>query len=152
MKFKSENFYPQTLVFYIACLLGMLIFGGVTYILNQQNGPLGEPPYEIWIWIAASIGLMGILSSDFVYSWFLKRLSSEGSWEFRSRHLRTALIIRFLLLEITAMVAGLAFLISGNTYSFGIMLLIIAYTVYRRPTREQLIEQSHASKEEQKYI
>lgn len=148
MKFNSDKFYPQTLVFYIACLSGMLIFAGVTFVLNQQNGPLGEQPYDIWIGIAASMGLVGTLSSDFLYSWFTKRLHPGSKWELRSRHLRIALIIRFILLEITAMVSGVAFLISGSNIALGIMLLIVAYTVYRRPTREQLLKHLHASKEE----
>lgn len=152
MKLNSDKFYPQTLVFYIACLLGMLIFAGVTFVLSQQNGALGEEPYDIWVWIAGSIGLMGILSSDFVYSWFTRRLSPESSWKLRSRHLRIALIIRFVLLEITAMVAGVAFLISGSTTALAIMILIIAYTIYRRPTREQLLKHLHASKEEAEHV
>jgi len=152
MKLESGKFYSQTLVFYIACLLGMMIFAGVTVFLNRQNGAIGEAPYGIWVWIAGSIGLMGILSSDFVYSWFTKRLTSQGSWEFRSQHLRTALIIRFVLLEITAMVAGVAFLISGDNYALAVMIVIIAYTIYRRPTREQIIAQVHASKEEEEWI
>lgn len=152
MKFESHKFYPQTLVFYLACLLGMIFFAIVTYVLNQENGPLGKPPYQIWNWIASMIGLIGVLGSDFVYNWLIRRLPSSGGWDFRSRQVRLAMIIRFLMLEITAMVAGVAFMISGNMYSFLIMILIIAYTLLKKPSRESLIELTHASKEEQELI
>lgn len=152
MKLNSNKFYPQTLVFYIACLSGMIIFAGVTFFLNQQNGALGAESSDIWLGIAASMGLVGILSSDFLYTWFTKRLSPLSSWALRSRHLRIALIIRFVLLEITAMVAGVAFLISGSNTALTIMLLIIMYTAYRRPTREQLLKHLHASREEEEKV
>lgn len=150
--FDSRKFYPQTLVFYLACLSGMLIFAGVTYFLNLQNGALGEPPYGIWNWIAACFGIMGILSSDFVYNWLSKRLDPHSSWKFRSKNLRTALIIRYLLLQLSATVAGVAFIISGNLYTLLIMLGIIGFSIFRWPKKKQLSKDLHASKEELEFI
>ncbi|MEM6803354.1 MAG: hypothetical protein AAF696_18245 [Bacteroidota bacterium] len=150
--FDSRKFYPQTLVFYLACLSAMLIFAGVTYFLNLQNGALGKPPFDIWIWIAACFGAMGILSSDFVYNWLNKRLDPQSSWDFRSRNLRTALIIRYLLLQLSATVAGVAFIISGNVYTLSIMLGIIGFSIFRWPRKEQLSKDLRASKEELEFI
>ncbi|MDW3650663.1 MAG: hypothetical protein R8P61_26545 [Bacteroidia bacterium] len=152
MMFDSRKFYPQSLVFYLACLSGMLIFALVTYFLNLQNGALGDPPFGIWIWISAAFGLMGILSSDFSFSWLSRRLDPHSSWEFRSRNLRIALIIRYLLLQLSATVAGVAFIISGNMYTFLIMLGIIGFSLFRWPRREQLIQQLHASQDESELI
>ena len=152
MMFDSRKFYPQSLIFYLACLSGMLIFALVTYFLNQQNGALGDPPFGIWIWISAAFGLMGILSSDFSFSWLSKRLDPQSSWDFRSRNLRIALIIRYLLLQVSATVAGVAFIISGNMYTFLIMLGIIGFSLLRWPRREQLIQQLHASQDESELI
>ena len=152
MMFDSRKFYPQSLVFYLACLSGMLIFALVTYFLNLQNGALGDPPFDIWISISAAFGLMGILSSDFSFSWLSKRLDPHSSWEFRSRNLRIALIIRYLLLQLSATVAGVAFIISGNMYTFLIMLGIIGFSLFRWPKREQLAQQLHASQEELAFI
>lgn len=119
---------PQqaSLLIRAAMLLGVLLFGGVTWFIRRSGD---VPPFDpanasTLLWVAR--GVWGVSMAACIVLFFLWRNASSAA------RVQSLSIIGWSAGELVAMMGGVVWFLTGNTdwYSFGLVYLVLTFLAF----------------------
>ena len=148
-----KSVVQQINILSLAMLGGITMLGVVGVIINQTQ-PLGQGDAmtSMFLWVVVLVGAGGIVGSNVVYKHFLSQITSEISLMEKLEKLRTATIIKLVLIEAPALLAGIAYLLTGSLQFLLLLIGIMVFFWFQRPSRDRIITDLSLSQDEQAQI
>lgn len=128
-------------IIHIALIAGMVLFAIVTLVIHQADSSpfTSKEIMDILLYIVPAIAIGGSLASNIVFKNRLLEIKSVERLTEKLEGYRSALIIRYALLEGPSLLAIIAYLLTANFFFLGIAAIVILYFASLRPTREKII-------------
>ncbi|WP_420578305.1 hypothetical protein [Ekhidna sp.] len=152
--FTSKAYMSQLTIIHFALLMGVILFGAVTILLNSQDqlqNP-GSDLTETLQLVASVVALIGIIASRFMSNQQLKKLQQKGNLFEKLIGYQGVLITKYALLEAPSLFGVVCFFLTGNYFFLGTTVLILAIFIGQRPTRFKLVNDLHLNQEEKAQI
>ena len=125
-------------IIHLALVAGVIMFAIVTFsiTLNQKLdlSYSGDPMF----FIVPIMAIAGILVGNYLYGNNIKALASKNTLQEKLAGFQTASIIKYALLEGSALLGIVAFLNEGNLYFLIISILLLLWLIMQRPTRDKI--------------
>lgn len=151
-KLTFKDYFKSIQVIHLALMAGVVFFTAISIIL-QMDGPFVDGGAEMnfaLIYVVPAFTIMGIFTSNFMFKQRLKESLSKVNLKEKLDLYRSALIIKFALIEGPSFFAVIAYILTGNLIYIGIIVLLLAMFWIYRPTKEKLIldlELTHAERQ-----
>lgn len=152
--FTSKAYMSQLTIIHFALLMGVILFGAVTILLNsrdQLQNP-GSDLTETLQLVVSVVALIGIIASRFMSNQQLKKLQQKGNLFEKLIGYQGALITKYALLEAPSLFGVVCFFLTANYFFLGTTALILAIFIGQRPTRFKLVNDLHLNQEEKAQI
>ena len=125
--------------------LGMLLFLMVSVYTVYSVSTRVTDEYDFaLIPVIIIVAVMGVTGSYFIFRMRIQQLEPRLQLEEKLNEYRTALIIKFALIEIPALAALVAYMISGLWLFVLLAVLLIGYFAFQIPLRKELIKDLRA--------
>ena len=140
-KLTSREYFKTMLIIWIALIGGQVLFGIITFYLNNNGSydPQEKDLKDIFIYLVPVFAVYGVIAGSII---FKKRLNSSkkktGLLE-KLNDYRAALIIRYALLEGATFFSLVSYLMTGDSLFLYISILIIAIFIIIKPSTENVI-------------
>ena len=140
-KLTSREYFKTMLIIWIALIGGQVLFGIITFYLNNNGSydPQEKDLKDIFIYLVPVFAVYGVIAGSII---FKKRLNSSkkktGLLE-KLNDYRAALIIRYALLEGTTFFSLVSYLMTGDLLFLYISILIIATFIIIKPSTKNVI-------------
>ncbi len=125
-------------IIHLALVAGVLILGFVMYSITENQklelSYSGDPMF----FIVPIMAIAGILVGNYLYGNNIKGLTSKNSLQEKLAGFQTASIIKYALLEGSALLGLVAFTNEGNQYFLIISILLLLWLIMQRPTRDKI--------------
>jgi len=138
----SSNFLKTTSIIYFALLAGQLAFMAVAYSIGSDLKMTDDirSLNDMLLMVVPFVALGGISASFMMFKMQLSKIEKEIPLSNRLNGYRSALIVRYALLEGPSLFAIASFLLVGNLIFLGISGIIILIFIYLRPTKDSIIK------------
>lgn len=148
----SADYFRSLTILHASLTLGQVLMAAVIYFfVNAEEAAITgvKATGQSWIYIIGGLTIIGVLMSAQLFSLKIKALREVKDLQEKLSGYRTALILRYALLEVPSLLAIVGYLLTNNllllVFSGLITLLLIIY----RPTKERLITDLDLSPSEQ---
>lgn len=137
----QNNFLKTITLIYYALLAGQIMFLAVAYLLNSnQISSKKHEMYDIFIIIVPILIGSGLFLSNFIFKMLIGKIEQNTSIENKLMTYRSALIIKYALMEGPSLFAIVAFLISGNAIFLAFSAVMILAFILQRPNRDKIVQ------------
>ncbi|MBK8503171.1 MAG: hypothetical protein IPL46_13710 [Saprospiraceae bacterium] len=145
---QTAGAYFKSLKVLHSALLGGIVFFAVVSIALQQDGAesVGGLVDMLMPFFIPVLSVAGIVGGDFVFKSRLQRIAGLDSLKDKMDGYRSALIIKFALIEGPALLTIIAFIQTGRYLYLGIALLLLMVFVYYSPKKSKLISDLQLTK------
>ncbi len=145
---KNEETSPKTYfymlhVIHAGFIVVLLLFLSVIFYMNAARQSEGISGSDIVMWLLLFFTFAGIVLSFWVYRLRVREAGKAEHFKSKLAAYQTALVIRWAMLDITALMMIVAYSITGSYVYFFITILIIAVLVWSRATKQRLIADMH---------
>ncbi len=150
----SKEYFREGKIVFYALAVSQLFFGLIAFLLvySKTIAP-PEPALQNSILIIVVLfAAGGFVGSNFVFNRKLKALKTKLELKERMADYRSALMIRYALLEAPVMLAIILYFLTCDILFLGLAALIVAYFLTLTPTRERAIKDLELSNKEQEQI
>ncbi len=126
-----------------ALIVGQVIFAGCAFYLNFEGGPLNDPnddlvnTFQMLVPVAI---VSGILVGRLLASKRINKAKKEAELKEKLDVYKSALIMKWALLEFPGLFALIAYLLFGHLLFMTLFAIPIVIFVLERPTKEKVIE------------
>lgn len=138
-KLTSKEYFKITSVIWFTLIGGQVFFGLIAFYLNNNGSyePEGKDLKEIFIYLVPVFALYGVIAGSIFFKKKLKSSKSKTSLHEKLNEYRTALIIRYALLEGASFFSLVSYLLTGYSLFLYISILIIASFIILKPSGEK---------------
>lgn len=136
--FTPKSFIQRITIIHLALIMGQLLFSGVSYSLVETNFLSFDFGSDVFVMLVPAIAVSGAFASNFIYNKKIGELTSLESLKDKVMCYQTACIIRYALLEGSALFGIVSYMQSGNLLFLIIAGALIVYFVSLRPTKEKI--------------
>ncbi len=134
-----KAFFYTLHVIHAAFIVGLVFFLSVTFYLNASRRQEEVTGHGIWIWLMLFLVLGGMVLSFLIYRLRIRQARKIESFRSRMAAYQTALVIRWGILDTSALVVIIAYSVTGNYVFFFMTLAVIAVLLWGRATKKSLI-------------
>jgi len=148
-----SKFVPTLKIIHIALIMGQLVFAGVVLFLDSQNSVgMAKELSNIFLFLALIFTGGGIFMSRTFYKSKLDAIEQEQALDIKLAQLRTAMIMKYAILETPSIFALAGFLITGNYLILLFALLVIAVFVMEAPSLEKISQELQLTNDEKNQL
>ncbi len=149
-----KEYFRSITIIHIALVFGLLLFCGVTFFLidRGQNPETDQDLSSTLQLIIPIIAVAGVLASSILSRSKIKSIKSLNELNQKLQQYRSALILKFALLEAPAILCIVGYLLTANLFYLGFGLAIIFAMAIQFPTKEKAIKELELSPEEQQQM
>lgn len=145
------NYFKANKIVYIAMVTGLVFFALISFLLQLQGfGTIGNNISKLAVYIIPVIALIGLISSTLLFKRKLEECRTKQNLREKLIEYRSALIIKFGIVEGTTFLAVISYLLTGELILLAVAgLLIIVFITYI-PTKDKLyndLDLSYADKQ-----
>lgn len=135
----GENIRNNQVV-WSALVIGQLFFGAVAVYLVNFGGVKVEIPdlNKSLLYIIPTIAIISVFGSSYIFKMRLVALKDKTDLNAKFLDYRSALIVRWALLEGPSFLAIVAFILTGNYLLLSIAALIILFFIFIMPSKSKL--------------
>ncbi|HAM98789.1 MAG TPA: hypothetical protein DCQ26_09290 [Marinilabiliales bacterium] len=150
----SKQFFNIVKIIHVALLGGTLIFASIVLYLVSGKPLITEyrRGFDVFYLMVGAFAIWAIFGSQFMYSSQLKRVQPKHTLSNKLMHYQSANIIRYALIEGSALFSIVAALLTLTLWFFIITLLLSVMLAYHYPSVEKAIRDLHLNIEEQHII
>uniref|UniRef100_UPI0032163206 hypothetical protein n=1 Tax=uncultured Draconibacterium sp. TaxID=1573823 RepID=UPI0032163206 len=151
-KMTSKDFFKSIQIIHFALMTGLIFFGAITFYLNY-SGLAIENETEMntaFMYVVPIFTISGIFASNFLFKQRLKNCVKQSTLKEKLNEYRSALIIKFAIIEGSSFFVVIAYYLTGQYIYLGFLGLLLIIFVTYRPTKEKAImdlELSHLDKQ-----
>lgn len=120
-------------------LIGLVLFMSIAFYINASGGYKESIEMDVFIWIIPAVAVAGLASSILIFRVKIRIARSIEDFKPRLLAYQRALIISWALLEGPALLAAIAYLISGEMFFFYIAVMLIVILFFSRASRQKLV-------------
>jgi len=149
----SRNFFKANQIVHIAFIIGLVFFALISFFLQLQGfGSLGQEFNRASVFIVPVIAICGIIASKLTFKRKLNDCIGKTSLKDKLTEYRSALIIKFAIIEVATFITILSYLLTGDLILLAIVgFLIIVFATYR-PSKEKLFLDLELSQPEKQLL
>lgn len=149
----SAGYFKSIKIVHLALVIGVVFFALVSVFLQINGfGTLGELINNGLLLIIPLLALIGIFGSNFIFKKRLRKIVDKTNPNEKMEDYRSALILKFALIEGPSFFAIVAYLLTGNYIFLGTaVVLIIVFLIYT-PSRTKFISDLELTKDESDLI
>jgi hypothetical protein len=138
----SQEYFRTLKIIFFALILGQVFFALVSYLLNKDMAMtvLEKELINVLKYLLPVFILGGYLSSKLMFSKNLKTAISRQTLSEKLTDYRTALIIRFALLEGASFITTLVYLLTGNAIFLGFAVIVIVIFLTMMPSAARAVK------------
>jgi divalent metal cation (Fe/Co/Zn/Cd) transporter len=153
IKMTSAGYFKSIKIVHLALVIGVVFFALVSVFLQINGfGTLGELINNGLLLIIPLLALIGIFGSNFIFKKRLRKIVDKTNLNEKMEDYRSALILKFALIEGPSFFAIVAYLLTGNYIFLGTaVVLIIVFLIYT-PSRTKFISDLELTKDESDLI
>lgn len=154
MKQTADEFFRAIIVVYYGLLIGQVIFGLLTvYLINYiQISPEGNDLKDVFLYIVPFFVVGGVIASYLVFNNRLKAIDPGCGLTLKLTEYRSALIVRYALLEGPSLFCIVTYLVTGYIVFILLAAFIIFIFLTIKPSRERAIRDLKPNADEEKAI
>lgn len=138
----SKQYFQSLLIIYFALLAGQLMFAVIAYFISSSNGGLGETDadfVQIGQIMVAVLAVTNLIISTQISKALVSKAKDKNTLKEKLAGYRSALIVKYALLEGASMFASVFLLLTGEIFFFIVAVLIIGVFLLYRPSKEKTI-------------
>ncbi|MBB4808031.1 hypothetical protein HNP38_003371 [Chryseobacterium defluvii] len=143
------SFLKQANTIFFALLAGMVIVGGMMYMMEPGKSFDFDFRNPLLI-LMVTLMIAGIFASNFLYHSFRNRIELKDPLSVKITKIRQALIIRFALIEGPAMSGVIFYMMEYNLAFLMLSALIVFYFVTLKPSKDKLMDDMNLTSEEKR--
>lgn len=135
-----KNQFSTIMIIYLAILIGLLFFFGFSYYLVENN--IIESNQDSDGVFKILVPIIGIISMFLSFKLYNSRVSNSEKYKELSEKLlqyRSIKIMQWAILEGASFLSLVAFLLTGNYFYVIVLLFLIGFIVFVRPSKENFI-------------
>lgn len=132
----SGAYFKSMQIVYYALFAGPLFMGIILFFLYQTGSlaATAQDLRDIFIYIVPLFAVGGLVSSNLMFRSLLTKIKSRQTLKEKMTEYRSALVVRYALLEGSSFFSIVAYLLTGDILFLGIAGLIILYFLLLKPT------------------
>ncbi|HEY9113414.1 MAG TPA: hypothetical protein VIN10_01860 [Bacteroidales bacterium] len=150
----SKAYFKALTIMYFALIAGLVFFGIVALFLVQsgQISDTGDELRNIFLFVAPLFLVGGVFGSTIMFKKGLVEAKNKTELLEKLNFYRSALIVRYALLEGPAFFTTVVYLITGDLLFLGMTALIIVIFLIINPSPEKAINDLELSYEEKQVL
>lgn len=137
--FFMRSYFLTLQVMFFGLVMGPAMLGGVAWLLIQTGSviPVAEGMLDVVFGTAVpSVGIGAFYASKWLFGKRMPDVIARPTLEEKLEAYRTELILKYTLLETPAILAFLAYVLTGTILFFGIGTAMLLFLIVVRPTRD----------------
>ncbi len=134
-------------IIFFALLAGQIIFIAVAFFTISNSTPQSQPDDMLNIIVPVVVG-SGLFISSLIFKQLLGKIKKDDSFEKKLETYRSALIVRYALLEVPSLFSTVAYLLSGNIIFLAFSGVLILAFMLNMPTRNKAAQDLNLSTNE----
>jgi hypothetical protein len=137
----TKEYFRTLAILHIALILGQVLFAGVVVLLVKSGVSFMNVDNltGIFLYLVPITGVCGLLGSILVYKNKVNRLKGSGDLKTKMTGYRTAMILRYAIVEVPSFISIIAVMLTGNFMFFLFTGFVIMLMAYWRPSKETII-------------
>jgi anaerobic C4-dicarboxylate transporter len=144
LKLMQNSFLKTMRIIFFALLAGQIIFMAVAFFTVNNNPPQSQSDDLFNIIVPVAIGL-GLFMSSLLFKQMLAKIKKDDSFEQKLEAYRSALIIRYALLEVPSIFSTVVYLFSGNIIFLAFSGVMILAFLMNMPSRDKATQDLNLS-------
>ena len=144
LKLMQNSFLKTMRIIFFALLAGQIIFMAVAFFTVNNNPPQSQSDDLFNIIVPVAIGL-GLFMSSLLFKQMLAKIKKDDSFEQKLEAYRSALIIRYALLEGPSIFSTVVYLLSGNIIFLAFSGVMILAFLMNMPSRDKATQDLNLS-------
>jgi hypothetical protein len=144
LKLMQNSFLKTMRIIFFALLAGQIIFMAVAFFTVNNNPPQSQSDDLFNIIVPVAIGL-GLFISGMLFKQLLGKIKNDASFEKKLEAYRSAMIIRYALLEGPSIFSTVAYLLSGNIIFLAFSGVMILAFLMNMPSRNKAAQDLNLS-------
>ncbi len=133
-----KKFLSTFNIIHLALVAGVFVFGLMVYMQTKEQELILSYSGDVIFFVVPFMAIAGIVVGNFLYAKNIKKLDSKTTLLEKLNGFQAASIIRYALLEGPALLGIVAFMNDGNQYFLIISLILLAWLIAQRPTRDKV--------------
>jgi hypothetical protein len=154
IKQTSGTYFRSLLIVFYGLIIGQVFFGLISIFLVNTNNfkSEGEDLRSVFIYIIPVFALGGFILSNVIFKNRLKAIDRKSGLMIKLNDYRTALVVRYALLEGPSLFAIVVYLVTGDSIFILLAAFIVLYFLTIRPYREKAISDLDLDSNEEQII
>jgi bacteriorhodopsin len=144
LKLMQNSFLKTMRIIFFALLAGQIIFMAVAFFTVNNNPPQSQSDDLFNIMVPVAIGF-GLFMSGMLFKQLIGKIKNDASFEQKLEAYRSALIIRYALLEVPSIFSTVAYLFSGNIIFLAFSGVMILAFLMNMPSRDKATQDLNLS-------
>ena len=144
LKLMQNSFLKTMRIIFFALLAGQIIFMAVAFFTVNNNPPQSQSDDLFNILVPVAIG-SGLFMSSLLFKQMLAKIKKDDSFEQKLEAYRSALIIRYALLEVPSIFSTVVYLFSGNIIFLAFSGVMILAFLMNMPSRDKATQDLNLS-------
>lgn len=125
-------------IIHLALMAGQIIFAAVCIALTGKTEIILNPANDLFFILVPALAVFGMTGSNLIFKKLLDQARQKSTDAAKIAGYRTALIVRYALLEAPSLVGIVAYFLTGNLFYIFISGFIILFFLTFRPTKEKM--------------
>jgi len=144
-----SNYIKSLKIVHIALVLGIVFFALISILLQSKGfGDLGEEIKNILLILVPIFVAFGILASRFIFKQRIKTIDKSFSLKKKLENYRSALILKFALIEAPSFFAIVSYLLTGDYIFLVLVVILIVVFIFYTPSLTKSINDLELSRVE----
>lgn len=136
----SKAYFRTLTILHLGLLISLTFFGLVIFVLLSTGTNFGQSDLTmVMAYVAMISAAAGLLASDRVFKIKLNKAKGITDLKEKMTSYRSALIVRYALIEAPAFVAIVSVMLTNDNRFFILALFLTGVLAYHRPTRDKAI-------------
>lgn len=153
IKMTSGGYFKSIKIVHIALVVGIVFFTLVSILLQIKGfGTVGQEIDNVLLIVVPIFALIGIFASTLVFKNKLNGIRKKSSLKEKMEEYRSALIIKFALIEGPSFFVVVSYLLTGNYIYLGILVILIIVFLIYTPNKTKFINDLELTKNDSELI
>ena len=146
---EPANFFKMTSLIFTALLAGMIIMGGMMYLMNPtKNFDFNLKNQVLVIMLVAMIA--GIFGSNFLYNFFKNKIENNNSLGEKIAKIQSANLARLALVEAPALLGIVLYMVESNLVFLMLSAIMILYFITLKPSKDKILDDMNLTSDERR--
>jgi hypothetical protein len=146
----SKEYFKLTSIIHLYLVLGIILFGLVDYffIIDFHQVDMQSGLAKLLVYLVPGLVVVGIVASNVIFVIRMNVLKESTDLKLKMMGYRLSLIVRYMLLEGSALFALVAVFMTNNINYIVYAVLLVILLVLKRPTRKSAITDMQLNQQE----